>query len=500
MRFALILFAVGVIAFHLVSLALDRAIMLVLLLIAAWLAFGPRRWVISAMLFGLVWASAYTDWALSQQLDAQWHGAELEVIGRVVSIPDQDMRRVRFLFKPEAAVDAPSEFDLPRRIRISWYGTYPDVSAGEVWQLRVRLQVPPPFDGEGFDYQRWLFVNRIDAIGFTQPRAPATKLSSGSGLHYYRERLGLAIYRQVDDLEAAGLLVALVVGDRQFIESRSWDALTHTGTGHLLAISGLHIGLVAACGFFLISSAWRRSAWLVERCPAPVAAACGALCAAALYAALAGFTLPTQRALIMLAVGFGGILGRRFIHPWQAFALALAAVLAWDPNAPLTAGFWLSFGAVAAILLLVLGRSPERYRFWATVKLQVGISLALFPLMLVWFNHVPISSPVANLIAIPAVSVLVVPFALMGAVFVLWWPSLGALFLAVAAFNLQWIMPILARLGQWSAPYGDVAQAPVWALLLAAIGVFLALAPRGTPGRLLWVPLILPMWLVTAGH
>ncbi|MDX9767228.1 MAG: DNA internalization-related competence protein ComEC/Rec2, partial [Ectothiorhodospiraceae bacterium] len=260
---------------------------------------------------------------------------------------------------------------------------------------------------------------------------------------------------------------------------------------HLMAISGLHVGLVAGLAGLLALRLWRLSARLCLWLAAPRAAALAGLAAGFVYALLAGFAIPTQRALVMLTVVAAALAWGRIGTPSRTLALALLAVLLLDPLSVLSPGFWLSFAAVAVILYALTGRRAGHPLAW--LRIQVVIAIGLLPLTVWFFQFGAVVSPLANLIAVPWVGFVVVPSTLLGAALAPWMPAVAGLplWLADAALDLLWpVLEWLAALpgGQWLPP----APPFVW-LLLALAGGALLLAPRGWPARWLGAVLLLPM-------
>ncbi|WP_412479613.1 DNA internalization-related competence protein ComEC/Rec2 [Azonexus sp. IMCC34839] len=261
-----------------------------------------------------------------------------------------------------------------------------------------------------------------------------------------------------------------------------------TGTTHLMSISGLHVTMVAALFGGLIGALWRRVPALAIRLPAQQAAIAAAGLAALGYALLAGFAVPAQRTLYMLLVAGLASWSGRIVAPSRVLALALLVVLLIDPWAVLAAGFWLSFGAVAALLYVgsaQLGRPVgwrERLRGWGMV--QWAATLASLPVLLLVFQQFSLVSPLANALAIPVVSFVVTPLALLGAM-IPWWPIL-----ALAHELLVWLLRFLEWCAVW--PVWQAPAPPLWAALTAGLGVAVCLLPRGVPGRLLGVFLLLP--------
>ncbi len=450
-----------------------------------------RKWYLAWMTLGLVWTSAYVHWYW-QPLDPTLEGRELIVIGRIEDLPVKRTWGWLFDFRVESQ---PLEGILPQRIRLSWYGG-PELKAGERWQLKVRLKRVHGFANPGgFDYERHLFSRRLGAIGYVRRSEANRKLAESSGLTAWRQKLadffdhsGKSPYR--------GILKALAVGAQEGIGKEQWEVLRRTGTAHLISVSGLHIGLVAGLlyglgrRFWLMFGHWRLTA---DR-----AGALLALPGAAFYAALAGFSVPTQRSLIMLGIGLLALIWRRLVSPWQGLGAALVAVLWLDPLAPLSMGFWLSFGAVAWILYALCGRlrSPK----WALLRVQGYLFIGLIPLSVLFFHQLSLSAPLANLIAVPLVSFGVVPWVLVSGSLALVAPGLAAWLLEVPSLVLDWLWPGLVWLadshdGAWPLP-----PPPVWSLPLACLGIGWLLAPRGLPGRWLGVALLLLMVWTSAPH
>jgi competence protein ComEC len=321
-----------------------------------------------------------------------------------------------------------------------------------------------------------------------------------SVVEYCRATLRARILRALPGREHAGVIVALVVGDQRAIGQDDWDVFNRTGVGHLISISGLHITMVAGLFAALASFLWRRSfftgAQLPLRMPAQQVAALSGTVVALLYVLLAGFGVPAQRTLYMLAVVAAALWFGRLTPVSHVLCMALGAVVLIDPWAVMAPGFWLSFGAVAAILYASAGRMAAARPRWrgmlmAGVHTQYVVTLALVPLTMLLFAQVSIVSPLANALAIPVVSFVVTPLALAGSML----PApLSTLLLNAAHYAVQalaWVLGWCAgtRWAVWSAP----APAP-WLFGFAAIGTMWMLAPRGWPqrwtGLAAWLPLL----------
>lgn len=472
-----------------------------------WLEFLPLalalgllkpRWRVPALLAaGLLWALFRAALVMSSSLPPALEGQDLTVQGTIASIPQPFERGVRFEVDVDRLEESGRPWSGPRRVRLSWYESAPALAVGERWSLTVRLKRPHGFSNPGgFDYERWLFQRGIRATGYVRNRAANHRLTAAQGfqLARLRERLGERIDQVLGVHEHAGIVKALAVGLRHDLSQADWEVLRATGTSHLMAISGLHIGLVAGLVFFLGRWIWSLPGYTVAHVGAPRVGAAAAILAAVGYAALAGFSIPTQRALVMVVVFMAGILWRGRTAPGHGLFLALAFVLVLDPLSVLSVGFWLSFGAVAVILLGMTGRLSARSLWWRWGRVHWLIAIGLLPLMMAFFGENPLLSPLANLLAVPFMGMLVVPLVLAGVLFLDVMPPMGEWLLTAGADAVALIWPYL----QWLAGLDLVYRAPSpggpWRLAAAIVGATLLLLPRGYPARwlgLLWLsPLV----------
>jgi competence protein ComEC len=260
----------------------------------------------AVLLLGYFWAALQAELALSQTLDRDLEGQTVLVQGTVLDIPRQlSATGIRFPFHVDTLIAANRRLDFAGKVRLNWYETDIRPAAGERWELAVRLKRPHGFANPGgFDYEQWLFQQRIRATGYVRNDSRNKRISRGgvSAISGFRHRL-MSVYAGLDqDLPGLALVRALTIGDRSAITSVQWDSLRATGTSHLMAISGLHVSLVAGLVFWLARFGWSRSSGLTRRVPAQKAAALLALGAAVLYAVLAGFAIPTRRAVLMVGV------------------------------------------------------------------------------------------------------------------------------------------------------------------------------------------------------
>lgn len=448
---------------------------------------------------GALWFLAAAQWQIDRQWPADRAGQIQAVTGHVVGLPQRHEQSVRFVL----AVDGPPGAQVvPARIRVSWYRPHRRVEPGSRWRMDLRLEPPTGRDNPGgFDYQRYLLARRIGATGSVrgQPRLLANDPGK-RWLDRQRQRLSDIIQSETADGDVAALKRALGVADRSAIGPELSERLRQTGTAHLLAISGLHIGMVAGLAGLLAGALAAPLGLICGRLDRRrVGVLCG-LMAAFGYAGLAGFSLPTQRALVMLSVLAAALLLRRAIPPGRALLLALLAVLLFDPLSPLSAGFWLSFAAVA-VLIFAFAWRPSRPGQWVTglLRAQLVLLVGLLPLNIGLFGQLVPGAFLANLVAIPLVGLIVLPALLVDLVTMLaGWPALP---LSLPAdFGLGVLLEVLDHLHGTAGAYLPMAAGTGWAMLLAALGAAWLIAPPGWPARGLGAVLLVPLlWPAVPG-
>ncbi len=456
---------------------------------------------------GFAWAAATAKARLADRLDPAWEGRDVTLTGVVASLPQPFERGVRFDLDVEDAASAGANavaFRPPGKVALSWYnGLTPEefqevlpIRAGEQWRLTVRLRRPHgTANPHGFDYEAWLLERGIGATGYVRPRGERVRLAATSYRPAYlierlREHIRTKFWDALPEHRYAGVLIALAIGDQRAIETADWEAFTRTGVGHLMSISGLHVTMVSGLAAAIALWLWRRSPRLMLRLPAQKAAAAAAVATAAAYTLLTGFAVPAQRTLYMVAVVALAMWLDRIQSSSRVLAVALGVVLVLDPWAVLSPGFWLSFAAVA--VMLYVGVSTLRGAHWALQwgRVQWAITLGLAPLLLVLFQQVSLVSPIANAIAIPIVSLVVTPLALLAAVVPgAWIAELAHAVLTLLMPGLDWLAALPGAAWRQHAP------AP-WTAALAIAGVAWMLAPRGIPARYVGPLLLAPMFLV----
>ena len=462
---------------------------------------------------GFFYAAAWAQWRLTDRLAPQWEGVDLSVTGVVAGLPQAFERGVRFDFDVEQV--EPAAAQLPRRISLAWYEgstreEFQDIAfirAGERWRFSVRLRRPHgSANPHGFDYESWLLQRAIGATGYVRPGAKARLDDLVPRPAYLIERAREILReRHWDTLSGypyAGVLIALAIGDQNAIDARQWQLFARTGVSHLMSISGLHVTMVASLLAALVHWLWRRSSALMLALPARKASALAGFLAAFGYCLIAGFAVPAQRTLYMVGVVALALWVNRLSSVSRVLCLALLLVLLLDPWAVLAPGFWLSFGAVAVILYVATGRLRQghglapghvlalRHSLVQWGRVQWAVTLALAPLLLVWFQQMSLVSPLANAVAIPLVSLVVTPLALAGSVlpfdFIL---ELAHAAMAGQMWLLEWCAALPVAVWQQHAP-------AAWTVALALAGTAWLLLPRGVPARWLGLLLMLPMFTV----
>jgi len=456
----------------------------------------PGLWLL-LFAFGFSWAALDARQRLTPALQPALEGIPIEVTGVVDALPQRKGRILRFVLAVEQASQLDGEaVQLPRRLRLAWYEGHPQTLApGQRWQLRLKLKRPWSMRNPGgFDYEAWLFREGIGATGYVRSGGTNRMLDrvvGGYSMMRLRHSLEQAIAAALDGHPMRGMVTALAIGERSAISDAQWEVLLASGTNHLVAISGLHVGLVAGLVFLLARVCWRRCPLCCLLLPAPRAASLLALLAALGYAALAGFSLPTQRALLMLGIVLGALWWQRPVARARVLLLALWVVLLVAPVSVLSAGFWLSFAAVSWILYGMSGRVRMAGLWWRWGRVQLLVAAGLLPLLLLFFQQGSLSSPLANLVAVPWVSLLVVPLTLSGVLVLGIIPAVGGALLGLAATLLEWMWPLL----QWISAMIPVLPlaVSVWALVPAIIGLLWLFAPHGWPLRPAGVLLLLPL-------
>jgi competence protein ComEC len=464
---------------------------------------------VAALLLGFSAAGGRAQLRMADELPFADEGRDVAVTGVVASLPVRLERGVRFEFDVE---QHDRDVAVPDRVLLGWYAAGEPVRPGERWRFVVRLRRPHgAMNPGGFDFEAWMLERNLRASGYvrTTPGALPERLQAmvwtpHNAIERARAWLRDRLLEQVRDTRYGGVLVALALGDQRAIADADWTLFNRTGIAHLVSISGLHITMIAALAGGIVGSVWRRIPALLHRAPAQTAGVVAAVVAAFAYALLAGWGVPAQRTVLMLAAVAAAWLGRRRVTAAGALAGAAVVVCAIDPWAVTATGFWLSFGAVAAIVWVIHGRPlPQTHRFGmaalkTAARVQVAVTLALVPATVLLFQQVSLVAPLANALAIPVVSWIVTPLALAGTVVAALPEPFGALAgLLLAAANAVFaaLAAVISALSSTSWAMVPVAAPPLAWVLLAVAGVVWLLAPPGWPARGLGAVAVLPLFV-----
>jgi len=489
----LLAFASGLVLAALVPALPEIWMLAALSVLALTLLTWPTTRGLSILLLGALWFLGHALWHTANQWPEMRAGEVVDIPVRVSSLPEWRGDSLRFLAEPVG-----NDGVFPPRIQVRWFRPNGYLQPGQVWQLRMRL-VPPRgrSNSVGFDVTRFLFSQRIGAVASAREGQLLEPAAGFEGqVNRARQYLGEVISAETRSLRAASLMRALSIADRSMIDDATRALLAETGTAHLLAISGLHVGMIAALAGALGSFLALPLMLLAPAVDRKRFALALGLSAALAYALLAGLTLPTQRALIMLSVIGLALALRRGIQPGHALLVAFCAVLLVDPLAVLSTGFWMSFAAVAVLIWTFAWRpgGSKGLGAWliGLLRAQLAIGVGLLAINAGVFSHFYWAGFPANLVAIPLVGFWVLP-SLLAALLLIALDLPAAAFIALSETGLQALLSYLEWLeGQGPAP---VLRPPLSlvGLLMGVLGSLWLLAPAGWPARWLGLGLLAPV-------
>ena len=471
---------------------------------------GLRGWIhgrawgrlAGVALLGIGLCGLHAAVTLSRQLPPAFERAEVAIAGKVVDLPRHEPGRTAFRFRVDDDGTQPRHLR-GRLLQLAWYderGQCPDprrrtIEPGSRWEFTARLRAPRGLRNPGgSDSEKQALAYRVAADGYLRETETARRTAPPGGIDAWRARASARIAATVPH-EASRFVRALALGDTRALDLHDWEVLRSNGLTHLIAISGFHVGLVGGFFALLAAGTWRMLPRLGRHLPRQHAAGIAALLGAAGYTAVAGLALPTIRTTLMIAVIVGVRLARRAHGMADALGLAAIAIGLADPLALLTPGFWLSFGGVAW-LLWCLPPGSERNPLHGLVSAQAVATLGLLPLTVVLFGQASLTGPVANLVAVPWWSLVVVTLALAGTGLESLLPGAGTWAWHGAAVAFAWSWPGFTWLHDSGLALWWLPEARWYALPLALFAAFWLLLPRGVPGKplalLLWLPLLWP--------
>lgn len=373
------------------------------------LLFKPRWTMIAWFLSAIVWCLCHQAWIADRGMPDLRMIPNATLIGYIASIPTITASKTQFQFQITHLDKQP----VNALLLLSCYNHCPDFRANQEWRLRAKLQKPQNLANPGgFNYLGWLHARHINWTGYVLKNSSQLIESSAShdSLLGLRQRMADTLAHIDPDIKTLGILQALTLGVTTHIDKDGWDLFRRTGTTHLMVISGSHIGLVAGLVYACISWLWCRFPKLCLHYPAPKIASIAGFIMAGIYSLIAGFAAPSQRSLIGCFFMFlCNFCSQRF-GIWQSWRYALLAVLVFEPHAVTMPGFYLSFIAVAILVLI-----NQRYALTGlrkTLLMQVACLVGLMPLTLFWFSYGAVNGFVANVVAIPWVGFIIVPLGL----------------------------------------------------------------------------------------
>ena len=441
-------------------------------------------------IIGFTWMGVFSTLILHPDIDEKFFNKPISVVGTIHGLPEKSSQKSSFNFQVSEPFQA--------KLKLSWYGDIPNnLRSDDTWKLLVKIKHKNSYQNKGgFDYEKWLFYQQFDATGYVR-HSDNNKLilkSSSLSINSIRQNIRNTLSTHLAELPFLGVINALVIGDRSLINRDHWDLFKSTNTTHLSVISGLHIGLISGLIFVLSSFLWRRCISCVSRLPAMVLGAYFGMLSAFLYALIAGFSVPTQRAFIMAGVVFLSIILRRQHSAWQLYGIALISVLFFNPLSVFSVGFWLSF-YVVAVIIYGAGQHKDRHWFLRLLYIQLLISLATLPLIAWFFHSGSTLSPVANLIAIPVFSFITTPLSLLGVLFLyLDLEFLSGLSFSIANQSLVYLSILLQFLKEIDFNLWHHTQNSSIDLILLIIAVLFTLLPGALKLRKISLLLILIIW------
>ena len=480
---------------------------------------------------GFAWNARYAEDRLQNILSKELEGQELSIEGHVAALPQSSSTGAKFAFKVQQALLSGDKVKaFPERIYLSWQPAWrnaqeiPEVIPGQRWKFKAKLKRPyGSLNPYTFDFERWSFHQNFGASGSVRSgelllEKDISLTDFQLAMEYQRWRLRKKIQRLLpEDAAYTGVIVALVMGDQNAIDQEDWRVFNATGIGHLISISGLHVTMLAGLGAGIATRLWRRKSLPLIFPVGKVAAISGFL-TAFIYAWLAGFQIPAQRTMYMVGVVAVALWSGRNPRSFDIWWWALALVLLVDPMAPYTPGFWLSFGAVAAILygmgdsagLLGIPTGKELEVHWTqrmlqalreACRVQALVTLALLPFTLYWFFQVSVVSPLANAFAIPLVSYIVTPLAIGGALL----PDfIGKWLLLPAHASMECLAIVLRWMASWKWAVVWSSQPAWWVLLISGVGIIVAIRPGAIEdswrSRILGISLSALLFIAPSAH
>ena len=445
----------------------------------------PRSGPLCVSILAYCWAYIFAIGMLFPQLSESLQNKDISISGRVVELNIQNKQYSQFIYEVQMIMSFENfKINIPHRIKLSWYYPPELIHIGQSCHFTVRLKKHWRFANPGsFDSEKSMFLRGTGGRGYVKNGQCLTSDTSKVDSNSLRDGWLEKFSEYASKFESYRLMSALSFGYRENIDNHDWQVLRNTGTSHLLAISGLHISAISAFVYLITIRLARCSAWICEKWTAQKTAAIFALIAAIFYAYLAGFSLPTQRALIMVMVGLWAILLNKPIVNYSVLSVALLLVLISNPMATLTAGFWMSFLAVFFIFVF-LKCAHFKNKLMKIIFLQFYLGAALFPISLLFFAQASVIAPLVNIIAIPVVSFFILPVLLMSVVLSLLDVNIAMNMLLLVDQMFEWLwwgLEATAKVEFASYEYYPT----LFAVIACCMGLVILVHPIGLPAKYL---------------
>ncbi len=419
---------------------------------------------------GFCWATWSFEQHRENNFPAGFERQSLLIEGRVIDLPSVQEGNYRFKLQISRVPNSELNVLLGEIVQLSCYRCPYDISPDDEWSFTVRLKRPHGYASWGaFDYEKYLFRHRIVARGYVRTKDENVKLSEPPfSMHRWRQSIRSQFQMLLPNSGVGGaMIVALTIGDKSGFSKEQRKVFQESGVSHLMAISGLHVGLVFACVCFLVKWLLWPIARVFNTVPRQWLAYGPALAAATTYSALAGFAISTQRALVMLLVYVICRLWARNLSLFHILLIAVFVLLLYDPFSVLDIGFWLSCGAVAIIAF-----ASTQTNQLSLIKLQPTLWLGMLPLSVLFFGQVSLVSPLVNLLAVPLFCLILIPLTLLGSVFVQFGlESIGAWLLILLSQVFSWVYQTLewATAFQFARWYTTPFLPWQWCLMLLSL-------------------------------
>lgn len=482
-------FLIGDLCVQISPTLLNNTLLGCLLLIAIFFCRRSKNYLLIAFFLGFSWTNWYASSEITQKLTSENEEKPILLTGYIASLPIKSPDHTSFMLSTKS-------YGL---IQLNWKKPNHELQVGDKWQLQMMLKKIHSLKNPGsFDIEAWALQKNIGARG--------NVLVSENNLYLFhdlfyqpidqiRQKLQILIQKNLPITPSAHWLMALMIGERSNIPQSEWQILQTTGTNHLMAIAGLHIGIIAGGVYFIVNRLWRLSTKLLLWLPVQNASVFASILVALIYSALAGFPLPTQRACIMLIIFSVLFISKKQMNPWYVWSLALGCVLILNPLSALSESFWLSFGTIACIIYGMSGRLAPTGWWWEWGRVQWVISVGLIPLSLLLFQETSLISFVANTIAIPWLAFFVLPFCFLSTILLFISPFLARWLLFIAGKSLAGLWLVLSWFSHYHFSSYSIAMPNYVVFALTLVACLFLLLPKRAPGRwfgILWfMPLLL---------